>query len=162
MIGAPLSGRISDRIIVYYRKKRGAWYPEDRLRVTLPAALTLVPLSVLISALLTVYVPGTLGLMLNLICLFISGFGMDTVLPPMAAYLVDLMHSRSAEVLAVHQAFRAIFISIAVSMIFPMIETYGLVVTNAVSAFLAWLGFGLIWITIQYGDSMRAAVDVGL
>ena len=75
LVGAPLAGRLSDRIIVYYRKKRGVWYPEDRLRVTLPSALTLVPLSVLISALLTEYVPGTLGLMLNLICLFVSGLG---------------------------------------------------------------------------------------
>jgi MFS family permease len=78
LVGAPLSGHISDRIIVYYRKRRGGlWCPEDRLLVTLPSALTLVPLSVLISALLTEYVPGTLGLMLNLICLFISGFGVN-------------------------------------------------------------------------------------
>jgi len=161
MIGAPLSGHLSDRIIVYYRKKRGVWYPEDRLRVTLPAALTLVPLSVLFSALLTEYVPGTLGLTLNLICLFISGFGMDTVLPSIAAYLVDLMHSRSAEVLAAHQSFRAIFIAIAITMIFPMIETYGLVFTNTVSALLSWLGFGLIWFTIKYGERLRAVVDVG-
>ena len=75
LVGAPLAGYLSDRIVVYYRKKRGAWYPEDRLRVTLPSALILAPLSVLISALLTEYLPGTLGLMLNLICLFASGFG---------------------------------------------------------------------------------------
>ena len=75
LVGAPLSGRISDRIVAYYRKKRGSWYPEDRLRVTLPSALTLIPLSVLISALLTEYVPGALGLTLNLVCLFASGLG---------------------------------------------------------------------------------------
>jgi hypothetical protein len=75
LVGAPLSGHISDRIIAYHRKKRGAWYPEDRLRVTLLAALTLVPLTVLIFALLVEYVPGTLGLMLSLICLFVSGLG---------------------------------------------------------------------------------------
>ena len=75
LVGAPLAGYLSDRIVVYYRKKRGAWYPEDRLRVTLPSALTLVPLSVLISALLTEFVPGTLGLILNLLCLFVSGLG---------------------------------------------------------------------------------------
>ena len=82
---------------------------------------------------------------------------MDIVLSPSAAYVIDLMHSRSAEALAAHQsvdlsfygntslngnrAFRAFFIAIAVSGIFPMIETYGLVITNAASAFLAWLGF---------------------
>jgi len=161
MVGAPLSGYLSDRMVVYYRKKRGAWYPEDRLRVTLPSALTLVPLSVLISALLTEYVPGTLGLVLNLICLFANGFGLDFVLSPSSAYFVDLMHSRSAEVLAGQYAFRAFFISIGVSAIFPMIESYGLVMTNAVSALLAWLGFGLLWFTIKYGERLRAVVDVG-
>jgi MFS family permease len=75
LVGAPLAGRLSDRIVVYYRKKRGVWYPEDRLRAALPAALILVPLSVLISGLLTEYVPGTLGLTLNLVCLFVNGFG---------------------------------------------------------------------------------------
>jgi hypothetical protein len=75
LVGARLSGRLSDRIVVYYRKKRGTWYPEDRLRIALPSLLTLVPLSVLISALLTEYVPGTLGLILNLVCLFVNGFG---------------------------------------------------------------------------------------
>ena len=76
LVGAPLAGRLSDRIVVYYRKKRGGvWYPEDRLRATLPGALIVVPLSVLISGLLTEYVPGTLGLVLNLVCLFINGIG---------------------------------------------------------------------------------------
>ena len=75
LVGAPLAGRLSDRIVVYYRKKRGSWYPEDRLRATLPSALTLVPLSVLTFGLLTEYVPGTLGLVLNLICLFVNGLG---------------------------------------------------------------------------------------
>ena len=74
-VGAPLSGRLSDRIVVYYRKRRGVWCPEDRLRAALPGALILVPFSVLISGLLTEYVPGTLGLTLNLVCFFMSGFG---------------------------------------------------------------------------------------
>ena len=79
LVGAPLSGRLSDRIILYYQKKRGGgngeWYPEDRLRAALPGALFLVPLSVLISGLLTEYVPGPLGLGLNLVCLFANGMG---------------------------------------------------------------------------------------
>jgi hypothetical protein len=88
-------------------------------------------------------------------------FQVDIVLSPCIAYLIDLMHSRSAEALAANKsvnvnfifygnallniaisAFRALFISLAISGIFPMIETYGLVLTNAASALLAWLGFG--------------------
>ena len=76
LVGAPLSGRLSDQIILYYRKKRGnVWYPEDRLRAALPGALIFVPLTVLISGLLTEYVPGTLGLVLNFVCLFANGRG---------------------------------------------------------------------------------------
>jgi hypothetical protein len=78
IVGAPLSGRLSDRLVVYYRKKRGGeWYPEDRLRAARFGALILVPLSILISGLLTEYVPGTLGLMLNLVCLFFNGLGVS-------------------------------------------------------------------------------------
>ncbi|KAF8803996.1 MFS general substrate transporter [Phlegmacium glaucopus] len=162
MIGAPLAGRLSDRIVVYYRKKRGGeWYPEDRLRATLPGALILVPLSVLISGLLTEYVPGTLGLVLNLICLFINGVGVDIVTSPSAAYFVDLVHSRSAEAIVANNTFCSLLISIAFSGILPMIGTYGLVVTNTASALLAWLGFGLLWFTIEYGERLRAVVDVG-
>jgi len=162
IIGAPLAGRLSDRIVVHYRKKRGGeWYPEDRLRATLPGALILVPFSVLFSGLLTEYVPGTLGLVLNLVCLFVNGLGIDIVFSPSVSYLVDLMHSRSAEVLAANNAFRSFFISIAISVILPTIETYGLVVTTTASALLAWLGFGLLWFTIEYGEQMRTVVDVG-
>jgi len=162
MIGASVAGRFSDRIVVYYRKKRdGVWYPEDRLRAALPGALVLVPFFMLISGLLTEYVPGTLGLVLNLVCLFVNGLGIDSVLIPSAAYVVDLMHSRSSEALAVNNAFRAFFISITISGILPMIDRYGLVVTNGASALLAWLGFGLFWFTIQYGERLRGVVDVG-
>lgn len=75
-VGGPIAGRISDHIIVKWRKARGGvWYPEDRLRGTLVGAGVFVPLSILFSGLLTQFVPGTLGLTLNLLCLFINGLG---------------------------------------------------------------------------------------
>ncbi|KDR82156.1 hypothetical protein GALMADRAFT_135518 [Galerina marginata CBS 339.88] len=101
MIGAPLAGRLSDSIVIRYRKKRGGkWYPEDRLRATYFGALFLMPFSVAAIGLLTEYVPGKLGLSLNLICLFLNGLGVDFVLSPSSAYCVDLMHSRSADAMA--------------------------------------------------------------
>ncbi|KAF8802956.1 MFS general substrate transporter [Phlegmacium glaucopus] len=143
MIGSPTAGYLSDRLVVYYRKKRGGeWYAEDRLRATLPGALLFVPLSVLFSGLLTRYVSGTPGLVLNLVCLFMNGIGVDIVLAPSAAYVVDLMHSKSTEVMAANNGFRAIILSGAIAGILPMIETYGIVATNLTSAILAWVGFG--------------------
>ena len=77
------------------------------------------------------------------------------------------------------------FMSLAIAAILPMIEAYGVLFTNAVSAILAWGAFGyveihppllsgwscrilfvlcfgrLLWFTISCGDRLRAVVDVG-
>jgi hypothetical protein len=71
-----MAGRISDKMVVSWRNRRGGkWVPEDRLRVTLWGAAILVPLSVLFSGLITQFVGGPVGLVLNLICLFVNGIG---------------------------------------------------------------------------------------
>ncbi len=124
LVGAPLAGRLSDRSVVYWRARRnGEWVPEDRLRVTTIGAVFLVPMSVLCSGIFTRYVPGTLGIVLNLVCLFANGIGVrrmnclglvyieleadsdqvDFVLSPSAAYNVDVVHSRSAEIMAANK-----------------------------------------------------------
>ncbi|KIM80027.1 hypothetical protein PILCRDRAFT_73598 [Piloderma croceum F 1598] len=76
IIGAPLAGRISDRLVIQWRKRRsGEWVPEDRLRGTLFGGGFLVPVSVLCSGFITHYVEGNVGLALNLVCLFFNGLG---------------------------------------------------------------------------------------
>ena len=40
--------------------------------------------------------------------------------------------------------FRAMFISLAIAAILPMIEVYGVLFTNTVSAILAWGAFGYV------------------
>ncbi|KAF8643037.1 hypothetical protein AX16_009238 [Volvariella volvacea WC 439] len=144
-IGAPLAGRISDKIVVQWRANRGGvWYPEDRLRATKWGGLVFAPISVLLSGIITHYVPGKIGLVANLLCLFMNGIGVDLVLSPSASYLVDVMHSRSADSMAANNGLRSFFMSIAIAGILPSINKFGVVFTNAVSAVLAWLGFGEI------------------
>jgi len=46
------------------------------------------------------FVDGTPGIVLNLVCLFFNGIGIDTVLSPSSAYYVDVLHKQSAEVMA--------------------------------------------------------------
>lgn len=162
LIGAPLAGRMSDRIVVRWRAKRGGvWYPEDRLRAAVYGALFFVPLSVLISGLLLRYVDGKLGFVLNLVCLFFNGIGVDMVLSPSAAYVVDIMHARSAESIAANNGFRSILMGVFSAGILPMVETHGVVVTNTLSALFVWLGFGLLWFTIRNGERMRRCIDIG-
>lgn len=78
IVGAPIAGRLSDRMVVRWRKLRGGeWVPEDRLRAGLPALATLVPLSVLLFGFTAQYVDGRLGIALNLVWLFMNGIGVS-------------------------------------------------------------------------------------
>ena len=82
---------------------------------------------------------------------------------PVAAYLVDVLHSRSAESLAVNRfvclflffffadwkfeltllasAFRSVIVALAVAATLPMIDTYGILLTNVLCAVLVWISF---------------------
>ena len=77
-VGAPLAGKFSDRMVIKWRERRnGVWYPEDRLRATTPGLGYLLPLTLIASGLTTQYIPGPLGLTLNLICFFFNGIGVS-------------------------------------------------------------------------------------
>jgi len=106
---------------------------------------------------------GKVGLALNLICLFLNGLGVDFVLTPSASYAVDVVHSRSAESMAANTGCRSLVLALATTAILPSINHIGVTVlgTNAIAAGLAWIGFRMLWAVIQYGDKMRAWVDVG-
>ncbi|KAF5349703.1 hypothetical protein D9756_008836 [Leucocoprinus leucothites] len=158
-IGAPLAGWISDKTVIRYKKIRGYWYPEDRLRACLYSFY--LPITVLASGLITKYVPGKLGLALNFVCFFLNGVGCDSALTPCGAYVVDVLHGNSAEVTAAVNAFRSLALAITTAMLLPMINNYGHVFTNGVVAVFALTGFFITIITIIYGDSMRAWVDIG-
>ncbi|TFK50048.1 MFS general substrate transporter [Heliocybe sulcata] len=161
IVGSPLAGAISDRIVIKYRELRnGEHVPEDRLRAAIPGILVFAPLSVLVSGIVTEYVPGTLGIVINLGCLFVNGVGIDMVFSPCSAYFIDLAHTKGAEVMAASMTVRAAILAGGTACFFPLIDSIGVAWTNAIFALTAWVGFGLLWCTIQYGGRMRAWVDV--
>ncbi len=90
-VGASLAGRLSDRVVVAWRKRRGpdVWVPEDRLRACLWGAGLFVPMSVLLSGLTTQFVPGTLGIVLNLVWLFMNSIGVRAYVDPEEGRLTD-------------------------------------------------------------------------
>ncbi|KAG2744393.1 MFS general substrate transporter [Suillus brevipes Sb2] len=161
-IGAPVAGRLSDTVVRRWReKRRGVWYPEDRLRATWIGGLFMVPLSIGASGLITTYVGGPVGLWLNLLCLFTNGMGVDFVVNPIGSYNVDVVRSRSAEATAASAAVRSLILSFATALVIPSIERIGVAWTDIIAAVLALIGQGIIFMTIRYGDRMRASVDVG-
>ncbi|KAF9235274.1 hypothetical protein BU15DRAFT_78193 [Melanogaster broomeanus] len=161
-LGAPIAGRLSDITVKEWRKKRhGVWVPEDRLRKTWIGALVLCPLSITASGLLTTFVDGPLGLGLNLLCLFSNGAGVDFVMNPINSYTVDLTQSQGAELLAAGDAVRHLVVALGSAIVLPSIEHIGVAWTNGIAALLVWFSYGLVALTIRYGDRMRAAYDIG-
>lgn len=162
IFGAYISGRLSDILVKTWRAKRnGVWCPEDRLRGVYIGASYLIPLSVSLAGLAMAYVGGTSGLIITLICLFTNGVGVDMVLTPNGSYIVDLMGLQSAEAMAALTALRSLLLAPLSALIVPSIELLGIMATNVLAALLALIGYSFFWLTIRYGNQMRAYVDVG-
>ncbi|THV06868.1 MFS general substrate transporter [Dendrothele bispora CBS 962.96] len=160
--GAYISGYISDILVVSYRAARGAWYPEDRLRVTLLGAGLFAPLSMVGVAVGVQWASGLAGFILCLLSLFFNGIGVNFVLSPISAYVVDILHDKSAESMAATNAFRAFLMAILIAPIFPLIQNVGVVWTNLIAASSSVIfGFGFLWLVIHYGDALRTWADVG-
>ncbi|KIK97645.1 hypothetical protein PAXRUDRAFT_135905 [Paxillus rubicundulus Ve08.2h10] len=161
-IGALLAGRMSDTTVRQWRQKRqGVWVPEDRLRKTWIGGLVLCPLAIAASGLLTTFVDGPIGLGLNLLCLFSNGAGVDFVLNPVISYSVDLSQSQSAELMAAGNALRSFVVALGSAVVMPSIQHIGVAWTNGIASLLVWFSYGLVVLTIRYGDRMRAAYDLG-
>ncbi|KAF5318029.1 hypothetical protein D9619_012107 [Psilocybe cf. subviscida] len=162
ILGARIIGRISDRTVIQWREKRkGAWYPEDRLRAALIPFALVAPIPILVYGLVNQYVDGPLGLTTCLLCLFISGAGVEMCFGPCAAYLVDVMHARSAESLGANNGLRSVLMALGIAATLPMMDMYGIAATNAACAAFIWFAFGILVCIIRYGDQMRAWADVG-
>ncbi|KIM49868.1 hypothetical protein M413DRAFT_117885 [Hebeloma cylindrosporum] len=162
IFGAQIIGRISDYTVIIWQKKRGGvWYPEDRLRAALIPFAVLVPIPLVGFGVINQYIDGRAGLIGCLVCLFFNGLGVEMAFGPCAAYLVDVMHSKSAESLAANGGLRSTLMAAGIAVILPMINTYGIAVTNTLCAVLVWMSFGILCCIIRYGDRMRAYCDVG-
>jgi hypothetical protein len=71
-------GRYSDHIVIKWRKKRkGVWYPEDRLKAAIVPLAAIIPLSLLAFGFVNKFIDGNLGLVLSLVCLFVNGGGVS-------------------------------------------------------------------------------------
>ncbi|KAJ3518364.1 hypothetical protein NM688_g9448 [Phlebia brevispora] len=163
IIGSNFAGRLSDRMLISWRKYRGGvWVPEDRLRATISGGLIFAPCSIIASGIITQYMESnTVNMIINFVCLFFNGIGVSVLFNPSNAYLVDILHSRSAEVTAANMACRNLVVALSVGFIIPSLNTFGIAATFTIAAVIAWIGFGFTVAVIRYGDRMRAFVDLG-
>jgi len=162
IVGSTYAGRLSDYMVVSWRKRRGGvWVPEDRLRATTFGGLVLAPLSIIGSGVVTQFCDDSPAMMLlNFFCLFLNGVGVSIVFNPGNAYLVDILHSRSAEVTAANMACRNLLVAAAVGFILPSINTFGIFITFTGTAIISWIGYGCMLAVLHYGGHMRDWVDL--
>jgi len=161
MVGALLSGYISDYVILSRTRSRGTWLPEDRLRASLPAIAVLVPLSIVGYGLTTTYVRGSLGIWCDVVWLFVNGVGVASTIWPANVYAVDIFFSRSAEVSAVVAALRQTFATPASGVELSLIKDYGLIMTSLGLAVICWFGTLMMMINLKYGERLRGWKDMG-
>jgi len=162
MVGVIIVGRVSDHIVIKWRRKRkGVWYPEDRLRATIVPLAVVVPISLLGFGLVNKFVDGNLGLVLSLLLLFVNGGGVDITHAICAVYLVDVIQSRSSEVLAATTLLCSVIAAMSVAVTLPMIDAYGAAVTYLLCAVLIWFSYGGLHYIIKYGEEMRTGSDIG-
>ncbi|KAL1714336.1 major facilitator superfamily domain-containing protein [Schizophyllum commune] len=156
-IGAPLAGKYSDYMVVKWRARRnGVWYPEDRLRAATPGLGYFIPLTLIAFGLTTHFVPGPLGLTLNLIWFFLNGIGVDATLAPIGSYCVDIMHEHSAEAVSAVQGFRALASALTIPAIFPLLNAIGVVPMYTLFAGISWIGYGFVIWLIRDGEHLRS------
>jgi len=162
MIGTPIVGRVSDHIVAKRRRQRkGIWYPEDRMRAAIIPFAVLVPVSVLCFGLVNKFEDGNMGLMLSLVLFFFIGGGVEMTYATCVAYMIDVMQSRSSEILAAINVMRSVVVAMSVAVILPMIYTYGIAVSYTLCAVLIWVSCGGLYYLIHYGDEMREWLDIG-
>ncbi|TKA55056.1 hypothetical protein B0A53_02531 [Rhodotorula sp. CCFEE 5036] len=156
-VASRYTGRYADWMLKHWlRRRNGVYVPEDRLYASLIGSAVILPLSVLALGWVLDKGSGKVGLAWVVILLFVDGIGLMCILTPCNTYCVDVMPTRSSEVIAINNACRYALSAAASAFVLPMIKRIGVGWTNTFAAFVVWLGCGMVLLTIRFGSRMRA------
>jgi MFS family permease len=103
IVGTLIGGRWADRTVSKWIERQGERIPEDRLRSTLVSTGVLIPGSILIYGWTIQKQVG--GIPLPVICMFLQGVGQMVCFPSLNTYCLDVMQTRSAEVICMLPSF---------------------------------------------------------
>lgn len=107
LIGTFFGGRWSDRYVRKYTKIRGQRIPEDRLRAALPAMGIVIPACMVIYGWSIEKKVG--GIPLPVIAMVLQGVAQLYTFPSINSYCLDVMQSRSSEVVGLNYLVRYVF-----------------------------------------------------
>jgi MFS family permease len=154
LLGAVFGGRWSDYMLKkMIRKREGEFIPEDRLRATYVPLGMIIPGSILVYGWAIKTEVG--GIPVPVIAMFVQGVGQFFALPSLNTYCLDVMPSRSAEVIALNYMLRYLFAAVGTAAALPIIESIGVGWLSVISSLFLITTAGLVALTCRYGQIWR-------
>ncbi|KAF2726931.1 MFS general substrate transporter [Polyplosphaeria fusca] len=157
LVGTFFGGRWADHIVKKYIKIRGERVAEDRLRSCLVFLGVVVPACMIVYGWSVEKRVG--GVALPVIMMFLQGVAQLFCFPSLNAYCLDVMQSRSAEVVSGNYMLRYMFAAAGSAVCLPAIRKIGVGWFSTISAVFLVLAAAATYITTLYGKQWRDAID---
>ncbi|KAI7859172.1 major facilitator superfamily domain-containing protein [Circinella umbellata] len=154
LFGAVLNGKLSDRLLLRAREKRGGRHKvEDRLAVNLwPCCFFFMPFGLLLFGW---GIESGMSFWTGIVGFGIQCFGMNQVMTATSAYLLDAVPGQGASATAAGNLVRMVMACVLTLVANPMVEAVGPGYLSVFLAALSWLSGGLLIINKVYGQRMR-------
>ncbi|KAJ7778833.1 major facilitator superfamily domain-containing protein [Mycena maculata] len=157
MAGTFFGGRWADHTVKKWIEIRGARVPEDRLRSAIPFMGAIIPGCMLVYGWSIEKKAG--GIALPVIMMFIQGFAQLFCFPSLNTYCLDVMQSRSAEVVAGNYMVRYFFAAAGSAVVLPAVDKIGVGWFSTISSIFLVLATVAVYCTALWGKSWRDKID---
>ncbi|KXT17287.1 hypothetical protein AC579_517 [Pseudocercospora musae] len=160
LTGTFFGGRWADAVVKRYIKKRGGVrIAEDRLHSCLPAMGIVIPACMIIYGWSIEKEVG--GIPLPVISMFLQGVAQLFCFPSLNTYCLDVMQSRSSEVVAGNYFVRYLFGAAGSAAVLPIVEGIGVGWFSTISAVFVLIGASGTWATAVWGARWREKIGDG-
>lgn len=154
LFGTFFGGRWADRTVrKWIGKRNGQRVPEDRLKSCLPFLGIVIPACMLIYGWSIEKEKG--GIPLPVIVMFLQGVAQLFCFPSLNTYCLDVMQSRSSEVVAGNYMLRYLFAAAGSACVLPAVEKIGIGWFSTVSAGFLVASAGMTWAVTIFGQGWR-------
>ncbi|KAH8712214.1 major facilitator superfamily domain-containing protein [Phaeosphaeriaceae sp. PMI808] len=157
LVGTFVGGRYADYIVRKYIEKRRVRVSEDRLRSCLLFLGGVMPACMLIYGWSVEKSVG--GVALPVLMMFLQGVAQLFCFPSLNTYCLDVMQSRSAEVVAGNYFMRYMFAAGGSAVCLPAVRAIGVGWFSSISALFLVAGAAATYVTALYGKTWREEID---
>ena len=154
LLGTFFGGRWADRTVKRnITRRNGVRVPEDRLKSCLPFLGIIIPTCMLLYGWSVEKQFG--GIPLPTIMMFVQGVAQLFCFPSLNTYCLDVMQSRSSEVVAGNYLIRYLFAAAGSAACLPAVQAVGVGWFSTISAGFLVFSASLAWATTIWGKSWR-------